>query len=125
MAGHEYLLSFLDDEKIRYKQKGNVIQFCLHGINYFAIRSETEFLQISVLLKTKEDAGELQLLRLCNELNSEKFVTKFIIIGKRVWCNIEFVPSAYTKSASYIHALKILDHSSDEFLIRMGRLSPQ
>lgn len=122
MTGYDFLLEFLEKENIRHKESGNVIQFCLQGINYLSFKSDTDFLQISVLLKAKDELTKLQVLELCNDLNSEKFITKFVFSEKRVWCNLEFIPSPKTTTEAFHRALRILDNNSDEFLIRMNRL---
>lgn len=121
MKGYEYLLAFLEKENIRHKQNGNVIQFSLHGIDYFSLRSETKFLQISVLTTPREEFDTLQTLTLCNELNAEKFVTKFVYTDRRVWCNIESIPSSETSSDYFMRVFKLLDYISDEFRTRMEK----
>lgn len=122
MTGFDYLLSFLDRENIRHKESGNVIQFNLKGIDFFSLRSETKFLQVSVLIRPKEGLSALQILTLCNELNAEKFVTKFVYTDRRVWCNIEFIPSSETDSDCFMRVFKLLDYNSDEFAQRMEKL---
>ncbi len=121
MTGSDHLLAFLERENILHKKNGNVIQFSLYGIDYFALCSETKFLQISVLLKPKEGLDTLKILALCNDLNAEKFVTKFVYTDRRVWCNIEFIPSADTDAEYYTKVFKLLDYNSDEFRTRMAK----
>ncbi len=115
-------MAFLEKENIRHKQSGNVIQFCINGIDYFSLHTETRFLQVSVLIKPKEGLDTMQILTLCNGLNAEKFVTKFVYTDRRVWCNIEFIPSSDTDSDYFMRVFKLLDYNSDEFARRMEKL---
>ena len=111
MAGFEYLKKFFQSENFRYEEEEGI----------FAFTNDSPFLQI-VIVCNISNKDKTKILEICNELNSDKFVTKFILRGERVWCSYEFNPSEHTSSDEFMAIFSILDKTSDEFLEKMSKL---
>ena len=92
MAGFEHLKKFFQSENFRYEEEEGILSFKIQGVNYFAFTNDSPFLQI-VIVCNISNKDKTKILEICNELNSDKFVTKFILRGERVWCSYEFNPS--------------------------------
>ena len=111
MAGFEYLKKFFQSENFRYEEEEGILAFT----------NDSPFLQI-VIVCNISNKDKTKILEICNELNSDKFVTKFILRGERVWCSYEFNPSEHTSSDEFMAIFSILDKTSDEFLEKMSKL---
>ena len=121
MACFEYLKKFFQSENFRYEEEEGILSFKIQGVNYFAFTNDSPFLQI-VIVCNISNKDKTKILEICNELNSDKFVTKFILRGERVWCSYEFNPSEHTSSDEFMAIFSILDKTSDEFLEKMSKL---
>ena len=118
MAGYEYLKNFLKEENFHYDENDWLINFKVSGIGYHAIKSDTPYLQI-ILICNVEGVDRIKLLELCNEMNLEKFVLKFMLRDDKVWCSYEFIPNDHTNNEEWMGIFFLLDKLSDELYSKM------
>ena len=121
MAGFEYLKKFFQSENFRYEEEEGILSFKIQGVNYFAFTNDSPFLQI-VIVCNISNKDKTKILEICNELNSDKFVTKFILRGESEWCSYQLSPSEHTSTDEFMAIFSILDKTSDEFLEKMSKL---
>lgn len=119
MNGYEYLKNFLDVEgyKIKDEEEGH-FSFKFQGTIYVAFKNDAPYLQIVVMCNTREFDFE-KVLRVCNELNGDKFVTKFVALEKTVWVSYEFMPNYATTNDEFQMILEVLNRNSDELFQRL------
>lgn len=121
MTGCDCLKNFLQEEGFRYTEEERYISFKYEGTTYFAFKADSIFLQI-VLVCNTEKYDKYKILETCNELNSDKYVVKFVLReDNTVWCNYEFIPSEYTPAANFEMALSLMNQTSDELFARLSK----
>ena len=116
MSGYSHLIEFLQSEGYRHEERESSVAFKIEGINYIGFRNnDSAFLQI-VLMCNTEGVDRIKLLEACNELNSKKFVVKFVVTesSDSVWANYEFEPNASTTTDDYMGIFGLLDRATDE-----------
>lgn len=118
MAGFNYLLNFLNEEGFKVNEEEKHFSFKYQGSLYVAFKNDSPFLQIVMICNTK-DVATSRLLEVCNDMNRDKFVIKFVVMDDTVWCSYEFIPSEHTPSVEYEAALTFLDKASDELFERL------
>ena len=118
MAGFNFLLKFLKDEGFKVNEEDNHFSFKYQGSLYIAFKNDSPFLQIVEICNTKSFTRS-KLLEVCNEMNEDKFVVKFIVVGENVWCSYEFIPTEHTSSDEFELALGFLDKASDEMFEKL------
>ena len=118
MAGFNYLLKFLKDEGSKVNEEDNHFSFKYQVSLYIAFKNDSPFLQIVEICNTKSFTRS-KLLEVCNEMNENKFVVKFIVVGENVWCSYEFIPTEHTSSDEFELALGFLDKASDEMFEKL------
>lgn len=118
MAGFNYLLKFLKEEGFKINEEERHFSFKYQGSLYIAFKNESPFLQILLICNTKSFTRS-RLLEVCNEMNGDKFVVKFIVMDENVWCSYEFIPTEHTSSDEFELALGFLDKASDEMFEKL------
>lgn len=101
-------------------EEGNIISFKFQGTTFITFKNDSPYLQIVLICNTKS-FSKSKLLELCNIMNNEKFVVKFILPEENVWCCYEFKPNEQTSSDEFELALMLLDKSSDELLEKLNQ----
>ena len=121
MAGFNYLLNYLNEEGFKVEEEEQHFSFKYQGSLFVAFKNDSIFLQIVLICNVKGvDANKL--LEVCNEMNRDKFVCKFIVMDDKVWCSYEFIPSEHTPGDEFKAALTFLDKGSDELFERLRQL---
>lgn len=120
MYGYNYLKNFLQEEGFRLNEESSYISFKFQGSTFIAFKSESPFLQIVMICNTKSYSRS-QLLEVCNTMNSDKFVIKFVVSDENVWCSYEFQPTENTKSDEFETALYLIDKASDELFEKLSK----
>ena len=115
MSGFDYFKKFLQDEGFRFNNEESFISFKFQGTSFVAFKNDSSFLQI-VLICNAKGKSRSSLLEICNKMNDDRFVVKFVAQEDSVWCSYEFEPSEHTTSDDFSMALTLLDKSSDELL---------
>lgn len=100
-------------------EEDTYFSFKYQGNNYLAFKNEGPYLQIVMICNTKSFAKS-RLLEVCNEMNSNKFILKFVLNGDNVWCSYEFKPAEGTSSDDFDTILMLLDKASDEMFEKLG-----
>lgn len=113
MFGFNYVQNFLQEEGFRIKDEDGHFSFKYQGSTYVVFKSESNFVQIVMICNT-EGFSRSHILEVCNTMNSDKFVVKFVAMENTVWCSYEFKPSAKTSSDDFDTILLLLDRASDE-----------
>lgn len=113
MYGYEFLKNFLREEGFRMNEEDGVISFKYQGGNYIAFENEGPYLQIVMICNTRS-VSTSKLLEICNEMNSGRFIIKFIVNDGNVWCSYEFMPTEETSSDYFDTILTLLDKATDE-----------
>lgn len=113
MFGYEYLEKFLHEEGFRINEESSFFSFKYQGKNYVAFKNESPYLQLVMMCDTSQHPKS-KLLEVCNKLNSDKFVVKFIVNGDDVWCSYEFIPTQKTSGEDFDTILMLLDNSLAE-----------
>lgn len=120
MFGFEYLRNFLREEGYKVNDEDGHFSFKYQGTVYIAFKNESPYLQIIVICNTKDYPRE-RMLELCNQLNGDKFVIKFIAMDDTVWCSYEFLPSEHTTNEDFDRTMVLLDKASDELFERLSK----
>lgn len=121
MAGFNYLLNYLNEEGFKVEEEEQHFSFKYQGSLFVAFKNDSIFLQIVLICNVKGvDANKL--LEVCNEMNRDRFVCKFIVMDDKVWCSYEFIPSEHTPSDEFKAALTFLDKGADELFERLRQL---
>ena len=120
MTGFDYFKRFLQDEGFRPKEEDGFASFKFEGTSYFLVKNESAFVQVVVVCNT-EKYDRIKVLEVCNKLNADKFVTKFVVNDKTVWCSYEFSPSEHTSTDEYSMILSLLEKNSDELFQRLDQ----
>lgn len=113
MFGYEYLKNFLREEGFRINEENTFFSFKYQGKNYVAFKNEGPYLQLVMICDTSQHS-KYKLLEVCNKLNSDKFVIKFIVNDDDVWCSYEFIPTQKTSGEDFETILILLDNSLAE-----------
>lgn len=121
MSGFDYLKNFLEEEGFRYKLEDDIASFKFQGVPYYTFNNEDNpYLQIIVVCKFKEHSIQ-DVLRICNDMNKEKFIVKFIARNSEtVWASYEFMPNQYTDGADFERIFDMLDKTSDDLINKLG-----
>ena len=78
MNGYEYLMKLLKEEGFRMSEEETYFSFKYQGNNYVAFKNDGPFLQIVMVCNTRDYARN-QLLEVCNTMNDNKFIIKFVV----------------------------------------------
>lgn len=113
MYGFEYLKKFLQEEGFRINKEENFFTFKFQGKTYIVFENKGPYLQIVTICDTSRYSLS-NLLEICNKLNSEKFILKFIVNRNDVWCSYEFMPTVKTTVGEFESILEFLGRSIDE-----------
>lgn len=114
MYGYEYLKNFLEEEGYKIKdEEENHFSFKYQGTLYVAFKNDLPFLQIVIMCEASRYDSE-KLMRVCNMMNGNKFVIKFVYVPPSVWVSYEFAPNYTTTNEDFQRILDVLNRSSDE-----------
>ena len=118
MAGFKYLLNFLKNEGFKVNEEDGHFSFKYQGSVYIAFKNDSPYLQIVMICNTKSFMRN-RLLDVCNEMNKDKFVIKFVVMDENVWCSYEFRPTEQTTSDEFETTLLLLDKASNEMFEKL------
>lgn len=118
MFGYNYLKNFLQEEGFRMNEEDGHFSFKFQGSTYVAFKNESTYLQI-VLICNTGDIDRSHLLEVCNSMNRDRFVVKFVAMQSTVWCSYEFKPSNETSSDDFENIFLLLDKASDEMFEKL------
>ena len=116
MAAIDYLKNFLRNEGFRFEESESFLNFKVQGNTYYAFKSDSPYLQIVIICNY--GCTRSRALEICNQLNSDKYITKCVVNDDRVWCSWEFLPTEHTTTDYFMTIFQLLDHVSDEFLAK-------
>ena len=120
MTGFDYLKNFLQEEGFHFQDEEGYISFKFEMTTFIAFKNDSPYVQIVVVCNA-EGYDRTKVLDVCNRMNQEKFVLKFVVQGETVWCSYEFMPSEHTTASDFGMFLSLLNRASDELLGRLAQ----
>ena len=120
MNGYEYLMKFLKEEGFRMNEEETYFSFKYQGNNFVAFKTDGPFLQIVMVCNTRDYARN-QLLEVCNTMNDNKFIIKFVVNDPNVWCSYEFKPNKDITSDDFDTIFLQLDKATDELYEKLSK----
>lgn len=108
MSGYERFKNFLKEDGFKYNEDGTSLAFKYQGFNMLAFMNNgSPYLQLTLILSADGKSAD-DLVKFCNDRNSERFIVKFTTSDGAVWCNYEFLPNDHTTAKMYELALDTL-----------------
>lgn len=120
MYGYEYFKNFLNEEGYKIKEEEDRhFSFKFQGTIYVAFKNEGPYLQVVVMCNTAEYDHDT-LLEVCNRLNTERFVIKFMPLEQSTWVSYESCPNYATPTEEFQSMLEELNVASDLLFQRLN-----
>jgi len=123
MHGYEKFRDYLLDEGYRIIDENDTFfVFRSEGETFFVFKHPSSNVQVTQALGARKDVDRNKLLQLCNEMNDDKFIIKFVLQDDYVLCSAEFLVGDKVDHDFVEMMLPLLDHVSDEFMVKMSEL---
>lgn len=119
MHGFEKFREFLIDEGYRVTDdKETFFVFKHEGTNFFVFKNKSPYVQVAMPLGTG-DHDRSELLEVCNQLNDDRMVAKFVVRSDHVLCNFEFAMFDDMPHDFLEAIMPYLDNVTDEFFEKL------
>ena len=123
MHGYEKFRDYLLDEGYRIIDENDTFfVFRSEGETFFVFKHPSSNVQVTQALGARKDVDRNRLLQLCNQMNDDKFIIKFVLQNEHVLCSVEFLVGDEVDHDFVEMMLPLLDHVSDEFMVKMSEL---
>lgn len=123
MHGYEKFRDYLLDEGYRIIDDNDTFfVFRSEGTPFIVFKHPSSNVQMVLALGARKDVDRNRLLQLCNEMNDDKFIIKFVLQNEHVLCSVEFLVGDEVDHDFVEMMLPLLDHVSDEFMAKMSEL---
>ena len=120
MHGFEKFREFLTDEGYRIMDDQETFYVFKHeGTSFFVFKHKSPYVQLAMPLGVG-DTDRSRLLEVCNEMNDNCMVVKFVVRADHVLANFEFAMFDNTPHDFLEAVMPYLDNVTDDFFECLG-----